>query len=456
MAATVKKNDHLQVHIVDLTHDGAGVAKVEGYPLFIPGTLPGEKVEVRVVKTLKKYGYGKLIKIIEPSMDRVKPSCDVFPRCGGCQVQHLSYEGQLKWKQKLVQETMARIGKLADVPVHPVKGMKDPWCYRNKSQIPFAEEKGKVVAGFFRPGSHKIVDTDQCLIQTPEADALLSGLKQGLQEIGIRPYDEEKDQGMLRHLIVRKGMNTGETMVILVTRYRNFPQKKEAVQWIRKVLPGVDSIVQNVNDRRTNVILGNETILLYGSPVIRERIGNITYEISPRSFFQINSEQTEVLYNQVLEYADLTGEETVVDAYCGIGSISLFLAQEAKEVYGVEIVPEAIADAKRNAQRNGITNAQFEVGAAEEVLPRWYQEGKRFDVIVVDPPRKGCDKELLKTIIQYPAKRLIYVSCNPATLARDLRILEDGGYKTQEIQPVDLFPQSSPVECVVLLSWVEE
>ncbi len=256
---------------------------------------------------------------------------------------------------------------------------------------------------------------------------------------------------MLRHLIVRKGMNTGETMVILVTRHRNFPQKKAAVQWIRKVLPEVTSIVQNVNDQKTNVILGKETILLYGNPVIRERIGNITYEISPRSFFQINSEQTEVLYRQVLEYADLTGDETVADAYCGIGSISLFLAQEAKEVYGVEIVPEAIADAKRNAQRNGIINAHFKVGAAEEVIPRWYQEGKRFDVLVVDPPRKGCDEELLQTIIRYPAKRVVYVSCNPATLARDLRILEDGGYETREIQPVDLFPQSSHVECVALL-----
>ena len=239
--------------------------------------------------------------------------------------------------------------------------------------------------------------------------------------------------------------------MILVTRHRKFPQQKAAVQRIREVLPEVTSIVQNVNNRKTNVIMGKETILLYGKPVITERIGNITYEISPRSFFQINTEQTEVLYRQVLDYADFTGKETVVDAYCGIGSISLFLAQKAQEVYGVEIVPEAVADAKRNAQRNGITNAHFEVGAAEEVIPRWYQEGRRFDVLVVDPPRKGCDEELLKTMIQYPAKRLVYVSCNPATLARDLRILEDGGYQTLEIQPVDLFPQSGHVECCVLL-----
>lgn len=452
MSFIVNKNDRLSVIVEDLTHDGAGVAKVEGYPLFIPGALPGEEVEIVVGKTLKNYGFARLLNVVKASPDRVEPPCHVFPECGGCQLQHLSYDGQLVQKQKMVRDVIDRIAKLPHVPVHPVKGMQDPWRYRNKSQIPFSERDGKIVSGFYRSRTHHIVDTDICIIQSEEADALMTALKHELHGLGIEAYDEKTHRGMLRHLIVRKGRTTGEIMVVLVTRKKKFPQKEAVIEIIRRVIPNVTSIMQNVNDQKTNVIFGEETILLYGKPVIVDAIGDIDFEISARSFYQINPVQTEVLYGQALEYAQLTGDEMVIDAYCGIGTISLFLAQKAKEVYGVEIVPQAIEDAKRNAELNDITNAYFEAGASEIVIPKWYAEGKRFDVLVVDPPRKGCDEELLKTILEYKPKRVVYVSCNPGTLARDLRILEDGGYRTQEVQPVDMFPHSAHVEVV---AWLE-
>lgn len=456
MSFVVTKNEQLRVMIDDLTHDGAGVAKVEGYPLFIPGALPGEEVDIKVVKTLKKYGFGKLLDVIKPSDHRVTPPCHVFPTCGGCQIQHLSYEEQLKQKQKNVRDVMDRIAKLPHVPVHPVKGMENPWRYRNKSQIPFATQNEQVVAGFYRARTHEIVDTDVCIIQTEEADELMSALKRKLLSLGIQPYNEMTHEGHLRHLVVRKAHATGEIMVVLVTKTKKLPRKDALIELIQSVIPNVTSIMQNINSEKTNVIFGNETIHLYGKITIIDTLGNIQFEISARSFYQVNRDQTEVLYQQALDYAGLTGNETVLDAYCGIGTISLFLAQKAKEVYGVEIVPQAIEDAKRNAELNHITNAHFKAGAAEDVIPKWYAEGKRFDVLVVDPPRKGCDEKLLETILTYKPKRIVYVSCNPGTLARDLRILEDGGYRTQEVQPVDMFGHSSHVECVALMSRVDE
>ena len=451
MSFIVNRNDRLIVSVEDLTHDGSGVTKVEGYPLFIPGALPDERVEIEVTKTLKKYGFAKLLNVKQASHDRVDPPCHVFPECGGCQLQHLSYEGQLLRKRKTVRDVIDRIAKLPHVPVHPVKGMENPWRYRNKSQIPFGERDGEVISGFFRSRTHHIVDTDVCIIQSIEADHLMTALKREMDVLGIQAYDEKTHKGMLRHLIVRKGRATNEIMVVFVTRKKKFPQKEAVVELVKHVIPEVTSIIQNVNDKKTNVIFGEETIVLHGKPFIVDSIGDIDFEISARSFYQLNPEQTEVLYGQALEYAQLTGNESVIDAYCGIGTISLFLAQKAKEVYGVEIVPQAIEDAKRNAELNGIDNAYFEAGPAEVVIPNWYAEGKRFDVLVVDPPRKGCDEKLLNTILEYKPKRIVYVSCNPATLARDLRILEDGGYRTQEVQPVDMFPQSSHVECVSLL-----
>ena len=452
MSLPVQKNDRITVHIEDLTHDGAGVAKVDGYPLFIVGALPGETAEIHVMKTLKSYGFGKLIEVITPSEHRVAPPCHVFDICGGCQVQHLSYEGQLLWKQQMVKNAMTRIGKLPNVPVHPVKGMDNPWRYRNKSQIPFGLQDGKVVGGFYRTRSHEIADTDVCIIQSEEADDVLREMKQVMRELGIMPYDEKSHQGMLRHIVVRKGRATGEIMVVLITNKKKFREKDEAVEAIRRILPEVTSIVQNINGEKTNVIFGETTITLWGKDAIEDLIGDVRFEISARSFYQVNPEQTEVLYQQALDYAQLTGEETVIDAYCGIGTISLFLAKQAKQVLGVEIVPQAIEDAKRNAEINGFTNTYFEAGPAEVVIPKWYKEGKTADVLVVDPPRKGCDEALLQTILEQKPKRIVYVSCNPGTLARDLRILEDGGYETKEVQPVDMFPQTTHCEAV---AWLE-
>lgn len=447
----VTKNDRLLVHVEDLTHDGAGVAKVDGYPLFIHGALPGEDVHVHVLKTLKSYGFAKLLQIENASPFRVEAPCPVFDTCGGCQIQHLSYEGQMTFKRKLVRDAITRIGKLPDVPVHPVKGMEDPWRYRNKSQIPFGIEEGRVVAGFYQPRSHRIADTDICIIQTPEADSIMAGLKQNLVDMGIEPYAEETHRGQLRHVVVRKARATGEIMVVLVTKKKKFPQAEQAIELIRQLVPDTVSVIQNINPEKTNVIFGDETITLWGKDIIEDRIGDVRFEISARSFYQINPEQTEVLYGQALQYANLTGNETVIDAYCGIGTISLFLAKQAKFVMGVEIVAPAIEDAKRNAELNGLSNTLFEAGPAEHVIPRWYKEGKHADVLVVDPPRKGCDEQLLQTILKQRPERVVYVSCNPATLARDLRILEDGGYRTQEVQPVDMFPQSTHCEAVAWL-----
>ncbi|MCM3723430.1 23S rRNA (uracil(1939)-C(5))-methyltransferase RlmD [Solibacillus isronensis] len=452
MSAPIKKNDRQTVYIEDLTHDGNGVAKIDGYPLFIQGALPGETAEIHVMKTLKNYGFAKVINILEKSPDRVEAPCVYFSQCGGCQLQHLSYEGQLKWKQNMVANVMKRLGKI-DAPVLPVKGMEEPWHYRNKSQIPFAQnEAGQMVAGFYKTKSHSIVDMERCLIQTGEADVVMADLKRELEILGMRPYDEKSHQGMLRHVVVRKGRATGEVMVVLVTKSKKFPQTSAAIEKIRALIPNVTSIVQNVNGEKTNVIFGNDTFTLWGKDTIEDTIGNVRFEISARSFYQVNPVQTEVLYKQALDYAQLTGNERVIDAYCGIGSISLFLAQKAGHVMGVEIVEQAIEDAKRNAALNGFTNTYFEAGPAEEVIPRWYKEGKEADVLVVDPPRKGCDEALLSTIIEQKPKRVVYVSCNPATLARDLRILEDGGYKTQEVQPVDMFPHTTHCEAV---AWLE-
>ncbi|HWO77356.1 MAG TPA: 23S rRNA (uracil(1939)-C(5))-methyltransferase RlmD [Bacillus sp. (in: firmicutes)] len=445
----VQKNEYLDVVFEDLTHEGAGVAKVEGFPIFVAQALPGEKAKVKVTKVQKGYGFGRLIEIYEASPDRVAPPCPVYHLCGGCSLQHVSYEGQLKAKEKHVRDVLARIGKLPDVPVHPVLGMKDPWKYRNKAQVPVGEREGGLIAGFYQKRSHDIINMDRCIIQKEKNDEVIQAVRRICSEHGIQAYNEQKHTGTLRHIMARVGHATGEVMVVLVTRTKDLPNRKQIVREITNNIDGVKSVVQNINEKRTNVILGDETRVLWGREVIYDTIGNIKFAISAKSFYQVNPEQTEVLYRKALEYAGLTGEETVIDAYCGIGTISLFLAENAKKVYGVEIVPEAIEDAKKNAELNGLQEkTEFAVGKAEEVIPKWYKEGVRADVLCVDPPRKGCDAALLETIIKMKPKKVVYVSCEPSTLARDLRILEDGGYKTLEIQPVDMFPQTGHVECV--------
>ncbi|MDR6120498.1 23S rRNA (uracil1939-C5)-methyltransferase [Bacillus sp. SLBN-46] len=448
----VNKNDYIDVIFEDITHDGAGVAKVEGYPLFIPNGLPGEKAKIKVIKTGKGYGIGRLIELYEKSPYRVDIPSEEKHKYGGCQLEHISYEGQLKYKENQVRQVLTRIGKLEDVVVHPILGMEEPFHYRNKAQVPVGEKDGKLIAGFFKPRSHEIVDTNESLIQLPEVNEAVQVVKEICTELGIPAYQEESHKGVLRHIMARYGQQTEELMVVIITRTTDLPQKNRLVEEMVARLPKLKSIVHNVNSKRTNVIMGEKTNVLWGNEVIYDYIGDVKFAISALSFYQVNPVQTKVLYEKALEYANLSGEENVIDAYCGIGTISLFLAQKAKKVFGVEVVPEAIEDAKRNAALNEIKNAEFAAGEAEVVIPKWYKEGNTADVLVVDPPRKGCDEALLQTIIEMKPKKVVYVSCNPGTLARDLRILEDGGYKTVEVQPVDMFPMTTHVECC---AWLE-
>jgi 23S rRNA (uracil1939-C5)-methyltransferase len=453
----VKQNQVVELEVHGMSHEGEGVGRYEGFTVFVPGALTGERVRVQIVRIHRNFASSRLLEIITPSGARQEPLCPVYHRCGGCHLQHLNYEAQLAHKRQIVVDALERIGKLQGVPVHPTLGMADPWKYRNKSQVPVSLVDGHVVAGFYAPRTHEIIDMEGCPIQHPYADDILQIVKRAISDLGIVPYDEIGHKGLIRHIVSRVGFSTGETMVVLVTNGRDLPRKSELITRLRQEIPSLVSIVQNINMAKTNVIFGPESVTLWGKDAIIDRIGDIEFEISPRSFFQVNPVQTRVLYEKALEYAGLTGTETVIDAYCGIGTISLFLAKKAKHVYGVEVIEEAIADAKKNAARNGITNAEFLVGKAEEVIPALYEEnGIQADVVVVDPPRKGCDEALLQTIARMRPERMVYVSCNPSTLARDLRYLEDRGYRTQEVQPVDMFPQTYHVECVAQIIKVKE
>lgn len=458
-----QKNEEVTVDLVGLTHDGDGVGRANGFTLFVQGGLPGEQARVRVMKLKKQYGYARLQELVKASPDRINPPCDIYKECGGCQLQHFDYEAQLAWKRQHVVDNLTRIGKLTvagerdaqdGVIVHPTIGMDDPWRYRNKAAVPVgaAGENGELVAGFYARGTHRIIDMDDCLIQHEHNDEVVRVVKKVARDLRIQPYDETTGKGVLRHIMVRTGVVTGEIMVVLVTNGKRLPRQPEWIEHLRASLPGLKSIVQNVNEEHTNAIFGDETRVLWGSEFIYDELDGIRFAISARSFYQINPAQTVALYRKAVEYAALSGKERVIDAYCGIGTISLFLARQAGHVYGVEIVPEAIEDAKRNAALNGIDNASFEAGPAEVVMPRWRKEGVEADVVVVDPPRKGCDPALLETILALQPKRVVYVSCNPSTLARDLRILEDGGYKTVEVTPVDMFPWTVHVESV---AWLE-
>jgi len=454
----VSKNDIVDIDIIGLTHEGEGVGRAEGFTLFVQGALPGERAKVKVLKTKKQYGYAKMIELLEASEDRVEAPCEIYKQCGGCQLQHMSYDAQLLWKRQHVIDNLVRIGKLKeeDIVVHPTIGMDEPWRYRNKAQVPIGmAEQGatnsRLIGGFYARGSHRIIDMDTCLIQHERNDHVIAQVKAIGRELGIMAYDEETGRGLLRHVMTRVGFISGEIMIVLVTNGRRIPNAEQWIERIRESVPNVKSIVHNINTRKTNVIFGDETRVLWGSDVIYDELDGIRFAISARSFYQVNPVQTVALYRKAVEYAALTGNENVIDAYCGIGTISLFLARQAGHVYGVEIVPEAIEDARRNAALNGIDNADFEAGAAEIVIPRWRKEGITPDVIVVDPPRKGCDPALLETILAMQPERVVYVSCNPSTLARDLRVLEDGGYKTVEVQPVDMFPHTSHVEAVCSL-----
>ncbi|MFC4559482.1 23S rRNA (uracil(1939)-C(5))-methyltransferase RlmD [Virgibacillus kekensis] len=453
--APVKKNETINLTFEDLTHEGNGVGKINGYPLFVPNALPGEEGSVKVVKVNKNFGFGKLLELTKHSPERIDPVCHT--QCNGCGLQHMSYKLQLEMKQNQVKNAMKKIAHLEDVPVHPIIGMDNPLHYRNKVQIPVGEKNGRLITGFYQKRSHRIIEnTETCTTHNEVINDVVKKVRDIANRLGIRAYNEEVHKGVLRHIMVRTGEETKDIMVVLVTRTEKLPHQEELVQELTKAFPHIKSVVHNINAKRTNVIMGDKTKVIWGDEYIHDKIGDTTFAISAKSFYQVNPTQTKTLYDKALEYAEIDSKDTVIDAYCGIGTISLFLAQKAKKVYGVEVVPEAISDAKKNAKLNGITNAEFFVGQAEKVMPWWKAQGLDPDVIVVDPPRKGCDEELLKAMIDMQPKRIVYVSCNPSTLARDLRILEDGGFSTQELQPVDMFPQTGHVECVALIKRVKD
>ena len=470
------KNDCVELTIEDIGVSGEGIGKVDGYTLFVKDTVIGDVVRVKIMKAKKNYGYARLMDIIKPSKDRVEPACPIARQCGGCQIQAMNYNAQLKYKQKLVKDNLLRISGLTegvDYEMCEILGMDTPFRYRNKAQYPVGEDKdGNIVMGFYAGHTHSIIacPDDDCMLGHRDNAFILNAVKEWMKEYRVRAYNENIHKGTVRHVLVRTGYHTDEVMVCLVTKKM---LRKEAadglVKAIQKLKLNVASLVVNINKEDTNVILGKECITLYGRPYIEDYIGDIKFQISPLSFYQVNPKQTEVLYNKALEFAGLKGNESVWDMYCGIGTISLFLAKKAGKVYGVEIVPQAIEDAKNNAKINNIDNAEFFVGKAEEVVPEFYKkqtgvqsdndstDSKEYDmtrpdVVVVDPPRKGCDKKLLDTIVSMTPDRIVYVSCDSATLARDLKLLVEYGYKVEKVQPVDQFGNTVHVETVVLLS----
>lgn len=522
-----KKNERFQVTIEDLSENGEGIGKTDGFTWFVKDAVPGDVVEASVMKVKKTYGYARLLRVLEPSPDRVIPPCPVARQCGGCQIQAMSYEAQLRFKEGKICNNLRRIGGLTGlVPVdengglrkggaewdtgdtrvagtagadwsveqrqlvYPIMGMERPWRYRNKAQFPFGKGKdGRIITGFYAGRTHSIIEAEDCLLGVEENKKILDCIRSHMEQYGIEPYDETTHQGLVRHALIRKGFRTGELMVCLVLNgsVKQLTAAEELVEKLKGLFEGavaetepgemglsemgiaggaraagkaapapapcMASISCSINRERTNVIMGTKIVNLYGPGYITDYIGNVQYRISSLSFYQVNPVQTERLYGTALEYAGLTGEETVWDLYCGIGTISLFLAQKAKKVYGVEIVPQAIEDARANAKLNGMENVEFFVGKAEEMLPEQYEKHHVYaDVIVVDPPRKGCDPVCLDTIVKMAPKRVVYVSCDSATLARDLKYLGERGYAVEKVRGCDMFGQTGHVETVALLT----
>ena len=449
----IKKNDLYTVEITDMTDDGSGIGKVDGYTLFIKDALVGDLAKVKVIKTKKRYGYGRLMEIVKPSPNRVDPPCPAARSCGGCQIQQMSYPAQLAWKQKRVSDLLERIGGIRDYQMLPILGMDRPWRFRNKAQYPVGRGRdGKAAAGFYALHSHNIISCGDCLLQDPRSIQAMEICRRWIDSFGISIYDEKTGRGLIRHNLTRTGAATGQIMVCLVVNGKKIPRQEELIGELTKV-EGMTGICLSPNQERTNVILGSSFRVLWGQGYITDRIGDVSYRISPLSFYQVNPLQTEKLYRTALEFADPQEDEVVFDLYCGIGTISLFLARAASQVYGIEIVPAAIEDARLNAQDNGLENVHFYCGKAEELTPRLCQEKDiRADIVVVDPPRKGCDASLLEFLGFLSPRKIVYVSCDPATLARDLAVLTGKGYRVDKVRCCDMFPHSVHVESAVLLT----
>lgn len=448
----IDKNREYIIKIDSYGHEGEGVGKINNFTVFVKGAIKGETVKIKLIKVNKTYGIAKLLEVIVPSQHRENPVCSIYKRCGGCNLQHISYPEQLNFKTQRVKDVMERVGKLENTKIHNTIGMEFPYNYRNKVQLPVGSIDSEIVVGFYAPRSHDIINMEHCYIQSKLGDKVILILKEWMKENKIKPYDEKTHSGIIRHIMLREGFRTKEVMVVIVTNGAKLPNAKSLVQKLRENILNLKSVIQNINEDKTNVILGQKSITLWGQDTISDYIGDFRFNISPLSFFQVNPIQTQVLYNKAMEYADLNGDEIVFDAYCGTGTISLFLSKKAKMVFGVEIIPQAIDNANENKKENNVNNVEFIVGKSEEEIPKLIKSGINPDVIVLDPPRKGCEESLLHAIAEAAPKKIVYVSCDPATLARDLRILEDLNYKAVEIQPVDMFPQSAHIETVVKLT----
>lgn len=448
--APVSIGEVCRLSIHSMGNSGEGVGRFENFTIFVPFALPGEEIECEITILKKNYAVGKLLAVVRASSERCQPSCPLYGSCGGCQLQHATYEEQLRLKQEKVKDIVERIGKMDPSIVLPTLGPKDPWAYRNKMQMPVGGSQDSLKMGFYAAGSHDIIQGTSCAIQKSANNDIAQVCYDIARELQIEPYNEKTGSGILRHVIGRIGQD--QWMVILVTATKTLPKADQWVTFIRERLPQVTSIVQNYNPKRTNVIMGPDNIFLWGQEYIEDSIEDLHFNVSPHSFFQVNPEQTAVLYGKALEFANLKGEETVIDAYCGTGTISLFLAHKAKKVIGIEIVEPAILDARANAKRNGFTNTEFIVGDAAQEMPKLYQQGIRPDVIVFDPIRAGCKEPVLTAAAAMEPKRIVYVSCNPASMARDILFLKDYGYEAVQVQPVDMFPMTAHVECISLLS----
>ncbi|WP_436855695.1 23S rRNA (uracil(1939)-C(5))-methyltransferase RlmD [Staphylococcus caeli] len=444
----IQKNEILEGKVIDLTHEGHGMVKFDRYPIFVPNALIDEKIEFKVIKVKKNFAIGKLIEIKEKSEDRIEPPCVYYDKCGGCQLQHMTYQAQLEMKKAQVVNLFQRKAGFKDTIIHDTIGMDNPWYYRNKSQIPVGKNsENKVITGFYRQRSHDIIDMDECLIQDQMHQEVINKLKAWFNELNVSVYNEYKKQGLMRHVVIRTGHHSRELMVIFVTNGKKFKQSDILTERLKQHFPDIVSIKHNVNDTHSNVIMGQHSYTLYGKDEIIDTLSDVTFKINDQSFYQINSVQTEKLYQRAIDYAELQGEETVLDTYCGIGTIGLYMAPQAKHVYGVEVVPEAIADAQQNATINQFGNTTFVCGKAEEVILKWKAEGIKPDVVMVDPPRKGCDETFLETLLTLNPKKIVYISCNPSTQQRDAQILAQQ-YKLTQITPVDMFPHTTHVETV--------
>ena len=447
----MKKNDYFEGECVDLTHEGQGIVKVEGMPYFVKGMLVGERGKLKVIKQLKNYGIARLIELTVSSSLRCMPRCPIYKQCGGCHLQHLSLEGQQQFKQKRVQDVMKRIGKI-NVSVNPTLMPENPWFYRNKVQVPVGYVKNQLEMGFYKQHSNDIIPMEKCYIQNEMSNKITKRVKELMQFFNIEPYDKIKGRGLVRHILTKYGFKTDELMLVLITNGKKFPYKEKFISILTNEFPNLKTIIQNINERKDNVILGEEEIIWQGKGYIQDELNGLLFNISSKSFYQINPPQVEVLYNTAIQLANLQKDQVVIDAYCGIGTISLSMAKHVKKVIGVEIVKEAIEDAKRNAKINHIDNVEFLVDDAGHFMKELAKKGESVDVVMVDPPRKGCSKEFLEALAILRPKQIVYISCDPSTQARDVHILDEYGYQVDVLQPVDLFSHTYHIENIARFS----